>query len=102
MSPSVARNCQLITPRAQRWLQECRQARVLHLFDTACNLVDEHGRVLSLVPLRNRRRTPDGEQLFTRIGEGLTEWTLDDGTVGYGLSEYLDQIVDGTPTGRAE
>ena len=49
MSPSVARNCQLITPRAQRWLQECRQARVLHLFDTACNLVDEHGRVLSLV-----------------------------------------------------
>jgi hypothetical protein len=60
------------------------------------------GRVLSLIPLRNRRTTPDGEQLVTRISEGLTEWTLSDGRVGYGLSEYLDQIVDGKPVGVAE
>jgi hypothetical protein len=60
------------------------------------------GRVLSLVPLRNRRRSPEGDELVTRIGEGLTEWTLDDGRVGYGLSEYLDQIVDGAPVGLAE
>ena len=60
------------------------------------------GRVLRLIPLRNRRQSPDGEELVTRISEGLTEWTLDDGRVGYGLSEYLDQIVDGHPVGVAE
>ncbi len=55
------------------------------------------GQVLSLIPLRNRR---DG--MVTRISEGLTRWTLDDGRVGYGLSEYLDQIVDGLPVGLDE
>ncbi len=55
------------------------------------------GRVKTLIPLRNRR---DGK--VTRISEGLTTWTLDDGRVGYGLSEYLDQIVDGEPVGLAE
>ena len=43
-----------------------------------------------------------GEQLVTRISEGMTEWTFDDGRVGYGLSEYLDQILDGKPVGVAE
>jgi hypothetical protein len=60
------------------------------------------GRVLNLIPLRNRRRHPDGQELVTRISEGLTEWTLDDGRIGYGLSEYLDQIIDGHPVGVAE
>jgi hypothetical protein len=60
------------------------------------------GRVLNLIPLRNRRRAPDGQEMVTRISEGLTEWTLDDGRVGYGLSEYLDQIIDGQPVGLAE
>ncbi|MEJ7583398.1 MAG: hypothetical protein WKF43_04765 [Acidimicrobiales bacterium] len=55
------------------------------------------GRVLNLIPLRNRR-----EGRVTRISEGLTEWTLDDGRVGYGLSEYLDQIIDGQPVGLDE
>jgi hypothetical protein len=55
------------------------------------------GRVLNLIPLRNRR-----DELVTRISEGLTEWTLDDGRVGYGLSEYLDQIVDDEPVGLDE
>ncbi len=55
------------------------------------------GRVLNLIPLRNRRK---GE--VTRIAEGLTEWTLEDGRVGYGLSEYLDQIEEGRPVGLAE
>jgi len=53
---------------------------------------------MSLIPLRNRRRTPDGEELMTRITEGMTEYRCD-GEVGYGLSEYLDQIVDGEPVG---
>jgi hypothetical protein len=56
------------------------------------------GSVLNLIPLRNRRTTPEGEQLVTRISEGLTEWKWD-GRSGYGLSEYLDQIVDGIPVG---
>jgi hypothetical protein len=56
------------------------------------------GRVMSLIPLRNRRKTPEGEELLTRITEGMTEYTCD-GVVGYGLSEYLDQIVDGVPVG---
>jgi hypothetical protein len=60
------------------------------------------GEVLSLIPLRNRRSTLDGEQLLTRISEGMTRWTMSDGRVGYGLSEYLDQIVDGAPVGLAE
>ncbi len=55
------------------------------------------GKVLNLIPLRNRR---DG--LVTRISEGMTEWTLEDGRVGYGLSEYLDQILDGKPVGLDE
>ena len=62
-----------------------------------------HGKVLNLIPLRNRRPDPDtGDMLVTRISEGMTEWTLDDGRTGYGLSEYLDQIIDGNPVGLSE
>jgi len=57
---------------------------------------------MNLIPLRNRRADADGNMLVTRISEGMTEWTLDDGRVGYGLSEYLDQIIDGKPVGLAE
>ena len=60
------------------------------------------GSVLNLIPLRNRRHDDAGNELVTRISEGLTKWTLDDGRVGFGLSEYLDQIVDGSPVGLAE
>jgi hypothetical protein len=59
------------------------------------------GRVLNLIPLRNRRKTPEGEQLVTRISEGMTEWSCN-GMTGYGLSEYLDQMIDGRPVGAAE
>jgi hypothetical protein len=51
------------------------------------------GNVKSFIPLRNRR-----EGKVTRIGEGLTEFVWE-GKTGYGLSEYLDQIEDGTPVG---
>jgi hypothetical protein len=54
------------------------------------------GEVLNLIPLRNRR-----EGLVTRISEGLTRWDVD-GREGYGLSEYLDQIIDGEPVGLDE
>ncbi len=55
-------------------------------------------RSVQLIPLRNRRTTPDGAELNTRITEGMTEYTCN-GLTGYGLSDYLDQIVDGKPTG---
>ena len=58
------------------------------------------GKVLSLIPLRNRRKIPDGGELNTRITEGMTEYTCN-GKTGYGLSEYLDQIVDGRPVSLA-
>jgi hypothetical protein len=48
--------------------------------------LEVEGRVLSLIPLRNRR---DGHT--TRISEGMTEWRCA-GRTGYGLSEYLDQL----------
>jgi hypothetical protein len=58
------------------------------------------GSVLNLIPLRNRRTTPEGESLVTRISGGMTEWKWD-GRTGYGLSEYLDQIIDGQPVGAS-
>jgi hypothetical protein len=60
-----------------------------------------HGDVWSNIPLRNRRQTPDGELLTTRIAEGMTTWRCD-GLVGSGLAEYLDQIVDGVAVGTAD
>lgn len=64
------------------------------------------GESVSLIPLRNRRQTPDGDWLLTRISEAMTRWTVRsgpfEGRVGYGMSEYLDQIVDGAPVGAAE
>jgi len=43
-------------------------------------------------------------QLTTRIAEGLTVWTCDQlgSEPGGGMSEYLDQIIDGRPIGRDE
>lgn len=44
------------------------------------------GEVKGFIPLRNRRAG-----MFTHIGEGMTEYTLDGSRKGYGLSEFLDQ-----------
>jgi hypothetical protein len=64
------------------------------------------GEAISLIPLRNRRQTPDGDWLQTRISEAYTKWTIHsgefEGRVGYGMSEYLDQIIDDRPVGLAE
>ncbi len=74
--------------------------RLLVTAKTANDTYEIEGSVLSLVPLRNQRKTPEGDLLVTRISEGMTEWKCR-GKVGYGLSEYLDQIVDGKPVGAA-
>jgi hypothetical protein len=64
------------------------------------------GEVLGLIPLRNRRTAPDGEQMLTRICEAMTRWSVRSGDAavrtGWGMSEYLDQIVDGQPVGLDE
>ncbi|MCH2173763.1 hypothetical protein MK489_23545 [Myxococcota bacterium] len=57
------------------------------------------GQIASLIPLRNRRALDDGRLLMTRITEGMTEFECD-GKRTLGMSEYLDQIVDGRPLGR--
>jgi hypothetical protein len=44
-------------------------------------------------------RKVGGAELVTRITEGMTEYRCQ-GKVGYGLSEYLDQIVNGRPSGQ--
>jgi hypothetical protein len=69
-------------------------------FRTTADGVDYEirGDVLSLIPLRNRRETPDGGMLVTRITEGMTAYTCN-GAPALGMSEYLDQIVDGRPVG---
>ena len=56
------------------------------------------GNVISLIPLCNRRQLPDGTWLNTRITEGLTRYSCN-GAPAIGMSEYLDQIVDGRPSG---
>jgi len=60
---------------------------------------DVEAKVVSLIPLRNRRQTPEGDWLMTRITEGMTEYRCN-GMVGFGMSEYLDQIIDELPVGR--
>ncbi len=57
------------------------------------------GESLSLIPLRNRRQTDQGEWRNTRITEAMTRFECD-GEVGYGMSEYLDQMINGIPVGK--
>lgn len=56
--------CSLLTRQVLHWIQEGRSARLLHVFDEVCNLVDEDGEVISLV-------TPTiGPGPFTMVIEG--------------------------------
>ena len=90
---------------ADRWVR-VREADLSSDYDTEfyplTNRItvttDDHtyevdGDVWSNIPLRNQR-----EGMLTRITEGMTRWRYGD-LEGAGLSEYLDQIVDGTPVG---
>lgn len=56
-----------------------------------------HGRVLTLAPLRNRRKAGD-EILVSRVAEAFSEFTWD-GRTGYGIMEYIERIEDGAPVG---
>jgi hypothetical protein len=67
--------------------QEVHESLRLRLDCVDGNSLHVQGRVLSLIPLRNRK-----EGRSTRISEGMTEWSCQ-GRTGYGLSEYLDQMA---------
>lgn len=58
-----------------------------HLTLASGEKLDVTGDVMSFIPLRNRR-----EGMTTHVGEGMTEFRCGE-HVGYGLSEYLDQVV---------
>lgn len=56
-------------------------------------------RVLTMTPLRNRRRTEDGEVVVSRVAEGFTRYEWGD-RVGYGMTEYIERLdEDGRPVG---
>jgi hypothetical protein len=55
------------------------------------------GRVLTMSPLRNRRRA-DGELLVSRVAEGFTEFSWD-GLTGLGMTEYIERVEDGVAVG---
>ncbi|WP_433567263.1 DUF7065 domain-containing protein [Nocardia sp. CA-151230] len=57
------------------------------------------GEVRTSVPLRHRNRDASGREQMTRILENQTRWTADDETELFGMSEYLDQIIDDLPVG---
>jgi Protein of unknown function (DUF2877) len=42
-------NALSLAPDARNWLVNSSQARILHVFDRACNLINEHREVLSIV-----------------------------------------------------
>jgi Protein of unknown function (DUF2877) len=47
--PSLEISAISITPTARAWLTDTHEAHVLHVFDRACNLINERREVLSLV-----------------------------------------------------
>ncbi|HMM75292.1 MAG TPA: hypothetical protein PJ986_06270 [Gammaproteobacteria bacterium] len=55
------------------------------------------GRILNCAPLRNRREE-GGAVLESRIAECFTELEWD-GRQGFGMTEYVERLVDGVPAG---
>jgi len=62
-----------LTSNVEDWLANTRQPRILHVFDHACNLTNEHGEVLSVV--------------MSYIGKGPFNLVLDDDVL---FSHYLN------------
>jgi len=83
------RDVELSSDFDERWYHSAVHAKI----HTDAHVYDVEGDVWSNIPLRNRRNG-----MMTRITEGMTRWRYGD-IEGAGLSEYLDQIVDGRPVG---
>lgn len=67
-------NAYSLSPAVKTWLANSRRPRILHVFDNACNLINEHGQVLSIVP--------------KQIGNGPFNLVIDDKVL---FSEYLNR-----------
>lgn len=93
----------LIPKKAADWIATSQSARLLHLFDRSCNVVNQHGALLSLVlpsvglgpfsiiiPEFVLRRLYDGERL--EVGAGR----LTVGDWGLGIGDW-DTIWDAVP-----
>lgn len=65
---------------------------------TESDTFEIEGRTITMAPLRNRRKTEDGELLISRVAEAFTEWTWE-GRTGYGIMEYIERVEDDTPVG---
>jgi hypothetical protein len=76
-----------------QWSTEQDPALVTLGVRTAARRVVIEGRVLTMAPLRNRRKA-DGQLLISRVAEGFTEYHWD-GRTGYGIMEYIDRVEDG-------
>lgn len=80
---------------------DAKQAKSQTLtLSTASHSYTVHGKALATIPLRNRRTTDSGEHRVTRITEAFSEFRCGD-FVGFGMAEYLDQMVEGVPVGLA-
>lgn len=88
------RECRIET----KWDEHLHQSTMRCWARTDHRDYEVSGEVISLIPLRNRRTSPDGEQMTTRITEAMTRYRCGD-RVGIGMSEYLDQLRDGVPIG---
>jgi hypothetical protein len=75
-------NALSLTLAVNDWLTKTRRPRILHIFDHACNLINEHREVLSIV-------TP-------RMGNGPFNLVVEEGTV---FSEHLNlkSLISNSP-----
>jgi hypothetical protein len=80
------------------WDDQCYPSQIVARITSTAGQHELRGTVVLDAPLRNRRKHPDGTETVSRIVESLTQWTFD-GRTAWGLSEYLDKMVDGVPAG---
>jgi hypothetical protein len=79
------------------WTEQQDPRRVAIGVRTAKRKAVIHAEILTLAPLRNRRKA-DGKTLESRIAEGFTRFTWD-GQQGYGMTEYIERIENGALVG---
>jgi len=79
---------------ATDWSERQDPSKVRISVMTARRKAQVTAEILMLAPLRNRRKTAEGETLVSRIAEGFTRFTWD-GQQGYGMTEYIERIEDG-------
>ncbi|MGD9601332.1 MAG: hypothetical protein AB7O21_09625 [Gammaproteobacteria bacterium] len=79
------------------WTAKKDPRHVLLGVRTAQRAVRIEGRIVTLLPLRNRRQE-GGRQLESRIAEGFTHWQWGD-RQGCGMTEYIEILEQGQPVG---